>query len=68
MEDRPGQDGQGKDEQRFGDYEVLRDARGAPWLLGSGSYGRTFRARHVLLGNEAAIKVIRRACNGTGHL
>jgi len=49
-----------QDDHRFGDYEVLHDARGAPWLLGSGSYGQTFKARNRLLGTELAIKVIRR--------
>ena len=48
------------DALRFGKYEVLRDAGGGPMLLGSGSYGRTYKARHLMLGTEVAIKVIRR--------
>ena len=49
-----------QDEQYFGDYEVLRNDRGELWLLGSGSYGQTYKARNRLLGTELAIKVIRR--------
>lgn len=48
-----------QDIRRFGDYEVLCDASGEPWLLGSGSYGQTYKARNILLGTELAIKVIR---------
>jgi len=46
--------------RRFGEYEVQRDGRGRLCMLGTGSYGRTYRARHALLGTEVAIKVIRR--------
>ena len=54
------QDDLRQDAQRFGEYEVMRDACGGAMLLGSGSYGRTYKARHLLLGTEVAIKVIRR--------
>ena len=47
------------DEWLFGDYVVLRNERDEPWLLGSGGYGRTYKARNRLLGTEVAIKVIR---------
>lgn len=43
----------------LGDYEVLRNAQDELWLLGSGGYGRTYKARNRLLGTEVAIKVIR---------
>ena len=36
--------------RRFGEYEVQRDGRGKLCMLGTGSYGRTYRARHALLG------------------
>jgi len=49
-----------QDEWCFGDYEVLRNASGEPCMLGSGSYGQTYKARNRLLGSELAIKVIRR--------
>ncbi len=54
------QDNPPQDPQCFGEYEVMRDERGGAMVLGSGSYGRTYKARHLLLGNEVAIKVIRR--------
>ena len=60
MEEGMSQDDLRQDAQRFGEYEVMRDACGGAMLLGSGSYGRTYKARHLLLGTEVAIKVIRR--------
>ena len=43
----------------FGSYEVLRNADGTPCILGQGSFGVTYKARHVLLGRVNALKVIR---------
>jgi hypothetical protein len=34
----------------FGSYEVLQNPDGTPCLLGQGSFGATYKARHVLLG------------------
>lgn len=45
-------------ELRFGSYEVLTRPDGTLWELGAGGFGRTFRARHRLLGTEVALKVI----------
>ena len=57
MEEDTRQDDPRHDVRRFGEYEVMRDARGAALLLGSGSYGRTYKGRHVLLGTEVAIRM-----------
>ncbi|MEI6654263.1 MAG: protein kinase [Verrucomicrobiota bacterium] len=43
----------------YGSYEVLQNADGTPCLLGQGSFGVTYKARHVLLGRINALKVIR---------
>src|SRR5436190_12798116 len=43
---------------RFGNYEVLSRPDGKPDELGRGGFGRTYRARHVFLGTEVALKVI----------
>lgn len=43
---------------RFGNYEVLTRPDGKPDELGRGGFGRTYRARHVFLGTEVALKVI----------
>ena len=43
----------------FGSYEVLRNEDGTPCILGQGSFGVTYKARHVLLGRINALKVIR---------
>ena len=43
----------------FGSYEVLQNPDGSPCLLGQGSFGVTYKARHVLLGRVTALKVIR---------
>ena len=43
----------------FGSYEVLQNPDGSPCVLGQGSFGVTYKARHVLLGRVTALKVIR---------
>ncbi len=43
---------------KFGSYEVLTNPDGTPCELGSGGFGRTYRARHRLLKTEVALKVI----------
>jgi len=56
----PGHDGTPR---VFGNYEIVTDDAGAPVMLGEGTFGRTFLARHPVLGKHAAIKVI-----GDAHL
>ena len=43
---------------RYGNYEVLARPDGAAELLGGGSFGRTYKARHVFLDQVVALKVI----------
>lgn len=43
----------------YGSYEVLQNPDGLPWILGQGSFGVTYKARHVFLGRISALKVIR---------
>ncbi len=43
---------------RYGNFEVLARADGAPDLLGGGSFGKTYKARHVFLDQIIALKVI----------
>lgn len=43
---------------RYGNFEVLSRADGAPELLGGGSFGKTYKARHVFLDQIVALKVI----------
>ncbi|MEI6673953.1 MAG: protein kinase [Verrucomicrobiota bacterium] len=43
----------------YGSYEVLQNPDGTPCLLGQGSFGVTYKARHILLGRINALKVIR---------
>ncbi len=43
---------------RYGNFEVLARADGAPELLGGGSFGKTYKARHVFLDQVVALKVI----------
>ena len=31
---------------RFGNFEVMNDSEGRPVLLGKGTFGRTYQARH----------------------
>ena len=42
----------------FGSYEVLPNPDGSPLALGAGSFGITYKARHVLLDRINALKVI----------
>jgi len=42
----------------YGSYEVLQNPDGSPFALGAGSYGITYKARHVLLDRINALKVI----------
>jgi serine/threonine protein kinase len=42
----------------FGNFEILRDAAGAPLLLGQGTFGRTYQARHRYLETIVALKII----------
>src|SRR5437763_5962911 len=34
---------------RFGNFEVVNDSEGRPVLLGKGTFGRTYQARHCFL-------------------
>jgi serine/threonine protein kinase/class 3 adenylate cyclase len=42
----------------FGNFEILRDAAGNPLLLGRGTFGRTYQARHRYLETMVALKII----------
>ena len=42
----------------YGSYEVMRNPDGSPCALGAGSFGITYKARHVLLDRINALKVI----------
>jgi tRNA A-37 threonylcarbamoyl transferase component Bud32 len=46
------------DESLFGNFEILRDANGNPALLGRGTFGRTYQARHRYLETIVALKII----------
>ncbi len=43
---------------RYGNFEVLARPDGAAELLGGGSFGKTYKARHVFLDQIVALKVI----------
>ena len=43
----------------YGSYEVLQNTDGSPCILGQGSFGVTYKARHGFLGRITALKVIR---------
>ena len=45
-------------ESLFGNFEIERDAAGNPVLLGRGTFGRTYRARHRYLEIIVALKII----------
>jgi serine/threonine protein kinase len=48
------------EEERFtlGNFEILRDETGGPLMLGKGTFGRTYKARHRFLDTIVALKVI----------
>src|SRR5207244_5366561 len=43
---------------QLGSFNIEMTADGKPRLIGRGSYGETYLARHRILGRHAAIKVI----------
>ena len=43
---------------RFGNFEVINDPEGRPVLLGKGTFGRTYQARHCFLDTVVALKII----------
>src|SRR5437764_3567325 len=43
---------------RFGNFEVMNDSEGRPVLLGKGTFGRTYQARHCFLDIIVALKII----------
>src|SRR5947208_1638925 len=43
---------------RFGNFEVMNDSEGRPVLLGKGTFGRTYQARHCFLDTIVALKII----------
>src|SRR5438093_3369008 len=43
---------------RFGNFEVMNDPEGRPVLLGKGTFGRTYQARHCFLETIVALKII----------
>jgi len=43
---------------RFGNFEVMNDPEGRPVLLGKGTFGRTYQARHCFLDTVVALKII----------
>ncbi len=43
---------------RFGNFEVINDPEGRPVLLGKGTFGRTYQARHCFLDTIVALKII----------
>lgn len=47
-------------DRTFGDYSILADPEnpGKPWVLGEGAFGVTYRARHTILREEVALKVL----------
>ncbi len=46
------------EEWHFGNFEILRDESGSPRLLGQGTFGRTYQARHRYLETIVALKII----------
>ena len=43
---------------RFGNFEVINGPDGRPILLGKGTFGRTYQARHCFLDTIVALKII----------
>ena len=46
------------EELLFGNFQVLTDERGNPQLLGKGTFGRTYKARHRYVETIVALKVV----------
>jgi serine/threonine protein kinase len=42
----------------FGNFEIMNDPEGRPILLGKGTFGRTYQARHCFLDTIIALKII----------
>ncbi|HEY1084898.1 MAG TPA: protein kinase [Prosthecobacter sp.] len=51
-------EGPSKSPIQFGRYEIARHPDGRPFVLGSGSTGKTYKAVHTLMGNTVALKVM----------
>jgi serine/threonine protein kinase len=51
----------------YGSYEVLKNEDGSLCVLGEGSFGVTYKARHVFLGRISALKVIREELLNRGN-
>jgi serine/threonine protein kinase len=49
---------EGTEKVRFGNFEVINDPEGRPVLLGKGTFGRTYQARHCFLDTIVALKII----------
>src|SRR6201997_2246269 len=50
--------GKATEKVRFGNFEVMNDPEGRPVLLGKGTFGRTYQARHCFLDIIVALKII----------
>src|SRR5205809_7529103 len=50
--------GKATEKVRFGNFEVINDPDGRPLLLGKGTLGRTYQARHCYLDTIVALKII----------
>ena len=50
--------GKATEKVRFGNFEVINDPDGRPLLLGKGTFGRTYQARHCYLDTIVALKII----------
>ena len=50
--------GKATEKVRFGNFEVINDPDGRPVLLGKGTFGRTYQARHCFLDTIVALKII----------
>lgn len=60
MIDTPGPSAKKNAEEllNLGNFEIVRDGNGSPLMLGKGSFGRTYKARHRFLDTVVALKVI----------
>src|ERR1022692_182082 len=43
---------------QFGNFDIINDAEGRPLSLGTGTFGRTYQARHRYLDTVVALKII----------